>query len=172
MNTKKILIVDDDIDIVNVIRTILENEGYQVISAHNKIDGIKLAKEQLPDLAILDVMMTTPYEGFELAEEIINDAAFKNMPVLMQTSIDVFTTTKESVREMAREFRLDPKYKELQVILMKDIVSGKAGIDYRTEEGKTVWLPVDGFLKKPVDSNKLLPQITELMEQKVDFHNN
>ena len=90
----------------------------------------------------------------------------------MQTSIDVFTTTKESVREMAREFRLDPKYKELQVILMKDIVSGKAGIDYRTEEGKTVWLPVDGFLKKPVDSNKLLPQITELMEQKVDFHNN
>ena len=172
MNTKKILIVDDDIDIVNVIRTILENEGYEVIAAHNKIDGIKLAKEQHPDLAILDVMMTTPYEGFELAEEIINNAEFKNMPVLMQTSIDVFTTTKESVREMAREFRLDPKYKELQVILMKDIVTGKAGIDYRTEEGKTVWLPVDGFLKKPVDSNKLLPQITELMEQKVDFHNN
>ncbi len=136
MNTKKILIVDDDIDIVNVMRTILENEGYEVIAAHNKIDGIKLAKEQHPDLAILDVMMTTPYEGFELAEEIVTDAAFKNMPVLMQTSIDVFTTTKESVREMAREFRLDPKYKELQVILMKDIVTGKAGIDYRTEEGK------------------------------------
>ena len=172
MNNKKILIVDDDIDIVNVIRTILENEGYEVISAHNKIDGIKLAKEQHPDLAILDVMMTTPYEGFELAEEIVTDTAFKYMPVLMQTSIDVFTTTKESVREMAREFRLDPKYKELQVILMKDIVTGKAGIDYRTEEGKTVWLPVDGFLKKPVDSNKLLPQINELMEQKVDFHNN
>lgn len=90
----------------------------------------------------------------------------------MQTSIEVFTTTKESVREMAREFRLDPKYKELQVILMKDIVTGKAGIDYRTEDGKNVWLPVDGFLKKPVDSNKLLPQINELMEKKVDFHSN
>lgn len=172
MNTKKILIVDDDIDIVNVITTILENEGFEVIAAHNKIDGIKLAKEQHPDLAILDVMMTTAYEGFELAEELINDSAFKNMPILMQTSIEVFTTTKESVREMAREFRLDPKYKELQVILMKDIVSGKAGIDYRTEDGKNVWLPVDGFLKKPVDSNKLLPQINELMEKKVDFHSN
>ena len=172
MNTKKILIVDDDIDIVNVITTILENEGFEVIAAHNKIDGIKLAKEQHPDLAILDVMMTTAYEGFELAEELINDSAFKNMPILMQTSIEVFTTTKESVREMAREFRLDPKYKELQVILMKDIVTGKAGIDYRTEDGKNVWLPVDGFLKKPVDSNKLLPQINELMEKKVDFHAN
>jgi CheY-like chemotaxis protein len=172
MSTKKILIVDDDIDIVNVIRTILENEGYEVIAAHNKADGIKLAKEQNPDLAILDVMMTTAYEGFELAEEIINNPVFKSMPILMQTSIDVFTTTKESVREMAREFRQDPKYKELQVILMKDIVSGKAGIDYRTESGKTVWLPVDGFLKKPVDSNKLLPQIKELMMKKVDFHAN
>ena len=96
------------------------------MAAHNKIDGTKIAKEQHPDLAILDVMMTTPYEGFELAEELINDSAFKNMPILMQTSIEVFTTTKESIREMAPEFRLDPKYKELQVILMKDIVSGKA----------------------------------------------
>jgi len=172
MNTKKILIVDDDIDIVNVIRTILDNEGYEVFAAHNKEDGIKLAKAQNPDLAILDVMMTTQYEGFELAEVLVNDPAFKNMPILMQSSIEVFTTTKESVREMAREFRLDPKYKELQVILMKDIVSGKAGIDYRTENGGNVWLPVDGFLKKPVDSSKLLPQIKELLEKKTEFHTN
>ncbi len=170
MNTKKILIVDDDVDIINVISTILENEGYEVISANNKTEGVKMAREQHPDLAILDVMMTTQFEGFELAEELVNDAAFKNMPILMQTSIDVFTTTKESVREMAREFRMDPKYKELQVILMKDIVTGKAGIDYRNQDGKSVWLPVDGFLKKPVDSKKLLPEINALMDRKVDFH--
>ena len=90
----------------------------------------------------------------------------------MQTSIEVFTTTKESVREMAREFRQDPKYKELQVILMKDIVSGKAGVDYRTDDGKNTWVPVDGFLKKPVDSKKLLPEIKTLLGKKVSFHAN
>ena len=172
MNTQKILIVDDDIDIINVISTILENEGLEVFSANNKEEGLKLAKEINPDLAILDVMMTTHYEGFELAEALINDPVFNTMPILMQTSIEVFTTTKESVREMAREFRQDPKYGELQVILMKDIVSGNAGIDYQNDSGKSVWLPVDGFLKKPVNSKKLLPEIKALLEKKVSFHSN
>jgi len=168
MKKQRILIVDDDIDIINVITTILENEGYEVISANDKKEGLKLAREQRPDLAILDVMMTTYYEGFEMAEELEKDSAFRNMPILMQTSIEVFTTTKESVREMAREFRKDPKYKELQVILMMDIVTGTCGVDYRNDDGKTIWLPVDGFLKKPVDSKKLLPAINNLLEKKAE----
>jgi len=50
------------------------------------------------------------------------------------------------------------------VILLKDIITGKAGIDYRTEDGKTVWVPVGGFLKKPVDSKKLLHEIKSLLK--------
>ncbi len=170
MNTQKILIVDDDVDIINVMSTILENEGYEVVTANNKEEGLELAKAEVPDMAILDVMMTTHYEGFELAESLANEPVFKNMPILMQTSIEILTTTKESVREMAREFRLDPKYKELQVILLKDIVTGKAGIDYRNEDGRTVWVPVDGFIKKPVDSKVLLPEIKRLLNKKETFH--
>jgi CheY-like chemotaxis protein len=166
MNKQKILIVDDDIDIINVISTILQNEGYEVISANDKKEGIELAKKEKPDLAILDVMMTTHYEGFEMAEELLNDPIFKDMPILMQTSIEVLTTTKGSVMEMAKEFRKDPKYSELQVILLRDIISGKAGIDYRTLDGRSIWLPVDGFLRKPVDSKKLLPEITKLIGKK------
>ena len=164
MNTKKILIVDDDVDIINVMSTILENEGYEVITANNKEEGLELAKAELPDMAILDVMMTTHYEGFELAESLNNNPVFKNMPILMQTSIEVLTTTKESEREMARRFRQDPNYKELQVVLLKDIITGNAGIDYRTEDGKTVWVPVGGFLRKPVDSKKLLSEIKSLLK--------
>jgi CheY-like chemotaxis protein len=166
MNKQKILIVDDDIDIINVISTILQNEGYEVISANDKKEGLELAKKEKPDLAILDVMMTTHYEGFEMAEELLNDPIFKDMPILMQTSIEVLTTTKGSVMEMAKEFRKDPKYSELQVILLRDIISGKAGIDYRTLDGRSIWLPVDGFLRKPVDSKKLLPEITKLIGKK------
>ncbi len=172
MIKQKILIVEDDIDIINVIITILANEGYEVIPANNKEEGLKLAREFNPDLAILDVMMTTRYEGFELAETLINDPEFQGMPILMQTSIEVFTTTKDSVREMAREFRQDPKYTELQVILMRDIVGGKAGIDYRSNEGRSVWLPVDGFLTKPVDSKKLLPAIEALLADKMELQVN
>ena len=163
MNAKKILIVDDDVDIIEVLSTILESVGYDVISANGKEEGLEKAKAEKPDLAILDVMMSTHYEGFEMAEDMVNDPALNNIPILMHTSIDVLTTDKDSVREMAREFRQDPKYKELQVILVKDIVSGKAGIDYRTEDGKTVWVPVGGFLQKPVDPEQLLKEIKSLI---------
>jgi len=163
MNTQKILVVDDDFDIIEVMSTILENGGYEVITANDKKEGLEKAKSQMPNLAILDVMMTTHYEGFEMAESMINDPVLKNIPILMHTSIEVLTTNKDSVREMAREFRQDPKYTELQVILVKDIISGNAGIDYRTEDGKTVWVPVGGFLKKPVDPEKLLLEIKSLL---------
>ena len=59
METKKILIVDDDIDVITIIETILKKEGYTVISANDKKEGMKKIREEKPDLAILDVMMTT-----------------------------------------------------------------------------------------------------------------
>ena len=166
METKKILIVDDDIDIITVVKAILSREGYTVISASDKIEGFKLAYKEKPDLAILDVMMTTQFEGFELAKEFSENPEFEHMPVLMMTSIDVLTTTKSAVQEMAREFRKDPNYRELDVLLIRDVISGKAGVDYRTEKGPSIFLPVDGFLRKPVDGKKLIPEVARLMEVK------
>jgi CheY-like chemotaxis protein len=165
MNTKRILIVDDDIDLINVVTTILENEDYEVISANNKKEGIEMARTEKPDLAILDVMMTTQFEGFEMAKEIVTDPVLKNIPILMQTSIEVLTTTKESVRDMARHYRENAGYKELQVILLKDVVTGDAGVDYRSEDGKTIWFPVNGFLAKPVDAQKLIAEINNIFSK-------
>ena len=166
LETKKILIVDDDIDIITVVKAILSKEGYTVISASDKVEGFKLAYKEKPDLAILDVMMTTQFEGFELAKEFSENPEFAHMPVLMMTSIDVLTTTKAAVQEMAREFRQDPNYRELDVLLIRDVITGKAGIDYRTEKGPSVSLPVDGFLRKPVDGKKLVPAVQQLLETK------
>lgn len=161
--TKKILIVDDDIDVITVIETILRKEGYNVISANDKVEGMKKIKEEKPDLAILDVMMTTHYEGFELAKEIIDNPELNKIPILMQTSIDILTTTKPDVQAMAREFRKNPGFKDLHVILVKDINSGKSGVDYLSEEGNSIWFPVDGFIRKPVDSKKILPEIKRIL---------
>jgi len=166
MEKIKVLIVDDDIDVIAVSTAILEKEGFEVISASDKIEGYKKAWASKPDLAILDVMMTTHYEGFELAKEFSESPEFKNMPVLMLTSIDVLKTTKPYVQAMAREFRENPDYSELDVILLKDTVTGNAGVDYKSEDGPSVWLPVDGFLAKPADMNKLVTEVNRLLKKK------
>lgn len=163
METKKILIVDDDIDVITIVQTILKNEGFTVIAANDKKEGMKKIREEKPDLAILDVMMTTHYEGFELAKEITDDPELKRMPVLMQTSIDILTTTKPDVQAMAREFRKNPGFKDLHVILVKDINSGQAGVDYLSEDGKSIWFPVSGFIRKPVDAKKVVPEIKRIL---------
>lgn len=160
---KKIVIVDDDIDIINVVESILTAKGYQVLSANDKNEGIELIKNEKPDLAILDVMMTTHFEGFELAEQMVNDEALKNIPVIIQTSIEVLTTTKPSVQAMAQQFRQNPEYSDLRVILVKDLVTGNAGVDYLNEDNQTVWFPVNAFVKKPVKAEVLIPEIEKLI---------
>ena len=161
--TKKILIVDDDIDIITVVESVLKSKGYQVISANDKVEGLEMIKTEKPDLAILDVMMTTPYEGFELAKEIVENPTMKDLPVIMQTSIDVLETTKPYVQEMARQFRHDPAFSDLRVILVKDVVSCSAGVDYFSEEGNNIWFPVNAFVKKPVSAEVLLPEVERLL---------
>jgi DNA-binding NarL/FixJ family response regulator len=164
MKTSKILLVDDDIDIITTMETILTKQGYNVVSANNKVDGMRKMKEEKPDLAILDVMMTTHYEGFELAKEINDEPSLQDTPILMLTSIDAMITTKPDIQAMAREFRKNPGFKDLHVLLVKDIVSGKAGIDYLSEKGDSIWFPVNGFIRKPIESGKILPEIEKILK--------
>jgi len=163
--TKKILIVDDDIDVITAIETILTKEGYTVVSAGNKKEGVEKFRNEKPDLAILDVMMTTHYEGFELAKELLDSEEFRGTPILIQTSIDVLVTTRAEVQEMAREFRKDPNYRDLQVLLVKNAITGAAGIDYRTEDDKNVWFPVDGFVRKPIEAARIVPEVKRLLKE-------
>jgi len=163
METKKILVVDDDIDVINIIETILTNEGYEVITANDKIEGLAKLKSEKFDLAVLDVMMTTHFEGFELAQEILNSIELKNIPILIQTSIEVLQTSEQDVVKMAHEYRKSMSSRDLDVLLVENKYTGKAGVDYLSEEGKSIFVPVNGFIKKPVDSKKLLPAISKLL---------
>jgi hypothetical protein len=47
--------------------------------------------------------------------------------------------------------------------LIKDILTGNAGIDYRSESGESVWVPVDGFVRKPVEASRLLPELKKVL---------
>ncbi len=96
----KILIIDDDPDIVMAVRMVLENAGHQVLDAENGKAGVKALREDRPDLIILDVMMDTATEGFQLALKLRNpDPAsdyieFKDIPILMLTAIHSTTPLK------------------------------------------------------------------------------
>ena len=89
----KILIIDDDPDIVTAVRLTLENAGHQIVAANSGKDGLQKIKTEHPELVILDVMMETHTEGFQLALKLHNPdpgsemKQFKNIPILMLTAI-------------------------------------------------------------------------------------
>ena len=82
---KKILLVDDEQDIVETLKFVLEGEGYTCYCAYNGEDGLKLAKEIIPDLMILDVMMPK-INGFKISRLLKFDAKYKDIPIIMLTA--------------------------------------------------------------------------------------
>jgi two-component system phosphate regulon response regulator PhoB/two-component system alkaline phosphatase synthesis response regulator PhoP/two-component system response regulator VicR len=82
----EILVVDDDRDIRDSLKIILEKNGYTVRLAGNGKDALQKLVEQKPDLMILDVMMSTDTEGFDLAYELKNMPDFENLPIIILTS--------------------------------------------------------------------------------------
>jgi CheY-like chemotaxis protein len=87
MGKAKILIADDDPDIRESLQAILESQQYTVVTAVDKTDGMEKIKAEKPDLAILDVMMSSWEDGFTMSRELKKDPQFKDMPILMLTGI-------------------------------------------------------------------------------------
>jgi DNA-binding response OmpR family regulator len=83
----KVLIIDDDPEIVEAMTNLLDAKGYRVVSASNGKDGFELAKKEKPGLILLDVMMTTKSEGFDVARNINKDETLKGTPIVMVTGV-------------------------------------------------------------------------------------
>ena len=83
----KVLIVDDDQDITKAIKAVLNSEGYTVACAGGSEEGMKKLASQKPDIIILDVMMSTSSEGFEMARNLRKNSRYKDIPILMLTAI-------------------------------------------------------------------------------------
>jgi CheY-like chemotaxis protein len=81
-----ILVVDDDADILATSRIILESHGYEVMTAGGGKEATELLARRKPDLMLLDVMMSTDTEGFDLAFRLREDPGFKDLPIVMLTA--------------------------------------------------------------------------------------
>ena len=135
MDKPKILIIDDDLDAVELIRITLEANNYNVFSAGNGTEGLKLVKEIHPDLIILDVMMDTATEGFHVSYQL---------------------RSKDPKSEY-RDFSQTP-------IIMMTGVSQKMHMKFSPQQDGD-YLPVDEYLEKPVRVDPLLEKIRKLLKR-------
>lgn len=82
---KKILIVDDEQDIVETLQFVLETDGYECITAFDGESALNLAKTEKPDLMILDVMLPK-INGYKICRLLKFDSKYKDIPILMVTA--------------------------------------------------------------------------------------
>ncbi len=135
MANPKILIIDDDPDIVEAMRMPLEANTYEVISAKSGKEGLQKVKDEVPDLIILDVMMETETEGFHVAYKLRSEESeseykeYKNIPILMLTAI-----------------------------------SSKTGMKFSLEKDEE-FLQVDDFVEKPIQPKELLEKVSKLLKR-------
>ncbi len=81
-----VLVVDDDPDIVATSRIILESNGYEVQTASSGKEALEILARVKPDVMLLDVMMASDTEGFDLAFKLRQDPEFKDLPIIMLTA--------------------------------------------------------------------------------------
>ena len=129
----KILMIDDDINLLNVVKMVLEAKSYVFDAAHSAAEGLEKIKQFEPDLIILDVIMEDFVAGFRVVSELRTSGPgseyekYSGIPILMLTS-----------------------------------VTSKTNVNFSEKVG-TALLPVDAFIEKPVKPAKLILKIEELL---------
>ncbi len=91
---KKVLVIDDENDILLIIKSALHEEGYDVTTANNGYDGLALAEDASPDLIILDIMMPE-MDGFEVLQQLKENEKTAQIPVVILTGM----SSKDKIRE-------------------------------------------------------------------------
>ena len=83
----KVLIIDDDPDLVDAMTNLLEAKGYEVNYAPDGEEGLETAKNDPPNIILLDVMMTRKTEGFDVARSLNKEEKTKGIPIILVTGI-------------------------------------------------------------------------------------
>jgi len=88
MAGKKVLLVDDDADFIEVNKIALEAGGFEVATAYNGKECLKKVESEKPDLIVLDIMMATPGDGMYVAQDLRKKDDTKDIPLIVTTSVN------------------------------------------------------------------------------------
>jgi CheY-like chemotaxis protein len=96
--TKKILVIDDEMDTVVYLTTLLEDNGYQTVSATDGLAGMEKVKTEKPDLVVLDMSMPEK-SGMGFFREIKSNPDLSSIPVIFVTGVTGFAGDKEGIKK-------------------------------------------------------------------------
>lgn len=136
MATKRVLLVDDDADFLEIHRRPLERAGYEVLTAGGADEAFALALVEPVDVAVLDVMMSTDDEGFVLARRLRGDPRTAGVPLVMLSSINAVNAARGVPFQFSDRDR-DERF-----------------------------LPIERFLDKPVSGPELVAVVDELARRR------
>ncbi|UCE40386.1 MAG: response regulator [Candidatus Aminicenantes bacterium] len=137
--TKKILIIDDEPDARAYLKAILDEEGYEIMTAADAEEGMKKVRESQPHLIMLDLMM--PKSGIIFLNEIKNDEQLKEIPIVVASGARQVTGVD------MKHYLEEQPFKERK----KEVL----GIDFD--------ITPDAFLEKPVNPSELLATVKKLI---------
>ena len=103
---KKILIVDDDPDLVEAVTMILESKKYDVSAAYGGLEGLEKVKTEKPDLVVLDVMMPDK-DGYAVCKEMKADPKLSKIPILLLTAVVSKIPSTHYTQQMGLETEAD-----------------------------------------------------------------
>jgi len=140
---KRILIVDDEPDAISYISSVLEDNGYEYLSAENGVQGLELAQKEKPDMILLDLIMPGK-SGILMFQELKKDPELGKIPVI------VVSGASEALGVDLKNFMIkQPRRVKEKVV---------------ETTGETLFTEPNAYVEKPVDPNELIKVIKENLE--------
>lgn len=119
----KVLVVDDSPTEVHVLQSLLEKHGHEVIVANSGEEGIVKAKETLPDVVLMDVVMPG-MNGFQATRQLSKQAETAHIPVIIVTTKDQETDKVWAKRQGATDYIVKPVQEKVLIEHLKTVLSG------------------------------------------------
>ena len=140
--SKKILIVDDEPDIITFLSALLEENGYASVSAKDGTEGLELLRKEKPDLVLLDLMMPKK-SGITMFQELRKDPELSDIPVIVVTGVSEVTGVDFRNFMFKQPMRDEKKFVETT--------------------GLSKYTVPDGYIEKPIDPDELIKVVNETL---------
>jgi two-component system alkaline phosphatase synthesis response regulator PhoP len=142
MNKQKVLLVDDEQDILDLIGFNLEKEGFEVFTANNGRDGLELARKNNPDLVLLDVMMPG-MDGMETCRELRDDENLKNVLIAFLTARNEDYSQIAGFDAGADDYIAKPIKPRVLVSRVKALLRRNSGAEIEVKEAPSHGIVID-----------------------------
>jgi DNA-binding response OmpR family regulator len=106
----KILIVEDDAVMREAVGEYLKGEGFEIVYASDGEEGVNLAKEQIPDLILLDIILPKK-DGYEVIKEVKDDEKAKKIPIVLLTNLGSLSDVEKAINMGATTYLVKADYK-------------------------------------------------------------